>query len=161
MNYLNSIKKFFLSFFLIFIIFISDRISKNKIIQISENKNSIYINDFLNFDLVFNTGIAFGIFSSQNDLVYNAITFLISAIIVFIVYLILTSHNIDKILYSCIAGGALGNLYDRIFFRAVPDFIDFHINDYHWFSFNLADIFISLGIIMILIKELFNKNNEI
>ena len=59
-----------------------------------------------------------------------------------------------------ILGGALGNIYDRIFYRAVPDFIDFHISNFHWFIFNFADIFITIGVIFMIIFEYIGINNE-
>ena len=75
-----------------------------------------------------------------------------------LIYLIMKSKFIDKILFSLIIGGALGNFYDRVFYYAVPDFIDVHLNKFHWFTFNIADIFITVGIIILITKDLFFKN---
>ena len=144
---------------IITIIFLIDRISKIKIInQVSDN--NVYINDFINFSLVWNTGVGFGLLSFNSSLIYNLITAIIGSIIIFILYLILKSLFFDKILFSLIAGGALGNFYDRISYYAVPDFIDMHYRSFHWFTFNIADIFITIGIIMLISKDLFLKNEK-
>jgi signal peptidase II len=144
---------------IITIIFLIDRISKIKIInQVSDN--NVYINDFINFSLVWNTGVGFGLLSFNSSLIYNSITAIIGSIIIFILYLILKSLFFDKILFSLIAGGALGNFYDRISYYAVPDFIDMHYRSFHWFTFNIADIFITIGIIMLISKDLFLKNEK-
>ena len=140
--------------------FLFDRISKIKIIDHQVKNSQIYINDFMNFDLVWNTGIGFGLFSSNSNLIYNSTTAVIFAIIVFIIYLILKSSFLDKLFLSLVLGGALGNLYDRFTYKAVPDFIDIHYKSFHWFTFNIADIFITAGIIMLLVKELFIKNEK-
>ena len=137
--------------------FLFDRISKIKIINHQLNNNPIYINDFINLDLVWNTGIGFGFFSTNSNLIYNSLTAIIGGVIIFLIYLITKSTLIDKILFSLILGGALGNFYDRIIYFAVPDFIDIHYQSFHWFIFNIADIFISIGIISLITKELFLK----
>ncbi len=137
-----------------------DRYSKNKIILLLENQNSLFINDYLNFNLVFNTGIGFGILSLNAGLFYNAISIIIFFVIFFLVIYMFKSKKMDKVLFSLIIGGALGNFYDRVFFKAVPDFIDLHFNDFHWFSFNVADIFISIGVLFMIINELAFKKNE-
>jgi signal peptidase II len=142
------------------IIFLSDRISKIKIIDHQLNNNRIYINDFVNFDLVWNTGIGFGIFSTTSYLVYHSITGVIGIVLIFIVYLINKSKFIDKFFFTMILGGALGNFYDRIVYSAVPDFIDMHYQNFHWFTFNIADISISIGVIMLISKDLFFKNEK-
>ena len=135
--------------------FFLDRFSKIKIISLQENSSeSIFINDYLNFDLVWNTGIGFGLLSQNANIYYHLISLLIFSIIIFIFYLIAKSIFIEKILLSLILGGAMGNCYDRLFYYAVPDFIDLHINNFHWFTFNIADIFITTGIILIIIKDL-------
>ncbi len=137
--------------------FLFDRISKIKIINHQLNNNPIYINDFINLDLVWNTGIGFGFLSTNSNLIYNSLTAIIGGVIIFLIYLITKSTLIDKILFSLILGGALGNFYDRIIYFAVPDFIDIHYQSFHWFTFNIADIFISIGIISLITKELFLK----
>jgi len=137
--------------------FLFDRISKIKIINHQLNNNPIYINDFINLDLVWNIGIGFGFFSTNSSLIYNSLTAIIGGVIIFLIYLIVKSALIDKILFSLILGGALGNFYDRIIYFAVPDFIDIHYQSFHWFTFNIADIFISIGIISLITKDLFLK----
>ena len=145
---------------IIILIFVSDRISKIKIINHQIDNNRVYINDFMKFDLVWNTGIGFGLLSSNSDLVYNLITIIIGAIIIFLIYLIVKSNFLDKTLFSLVMGGALGNFYDRLVYFAVPDFIDIHYQNFHWFTFNIADIFITIGIIMLISKDLFLKNGK-
>ena len=145
---------------IIILIFVSDRISKIKIINHQIDNNRVYINDFMNFDLVWNTGIGFGLLSSNSNLVYNLITIIIGAIIIFLIYLIVKSNFLDKTLFSLVMGGALGNFYDRLVYFAVPDFIDIHYQNFHWFTFNIADIFITIGIIMLISKDLFLKNGK-
>ena len=117
-----------------------------------------FLNDFLNLDLIWNTGIGFGLLASNSSMFYNFITFLIGAIILTLLYIVINSKNLDKIIFSIIIGGALGNFYDRLVFKAVPDFIDLHYNNFHWFIFNIADIFITLGIIVFITKGFFEKN---
>ena len=70
------------------------------------------------------------------------------------------SYGFKKYSLLMILGGALGNVFDRLYYKAVPDFIDFHIGNFHWFIFNVADIFITIGIIFMVIIELFNKNQK-
>ena len=168
MNTLNqNIKKNFfhlnkkdnlICLFTIISVFFLDRFSKIKIInqQLVSDKN-LYINDYINFDLVWNTGIGFGLLSSKSNLIYNLISLIIGMVIIFLIYLIIKSKIIDKIFFSLILGGALGNFYDRLTYFAVPDFIDVHYQNFHWFTFNIADIFITLGIIALILKEIFKK----
>ena len=145
-------------FLVITIIFSFDRLSKIKIIELLIDKNSLFINDFINLDLVWNTGIGFGLFSSDSNLIYNLITGIICVVIMFLIYLILKSKMIDKLLFSLILGGALGNVYDRLTYYAVPDFIDIHFKNFHWFTFNIADIFITVGILVFITKDLILKD---
>ena len=140
------------------IVFILDRASKIKIIsQQEKSSGSIFINDYLNLDLIWNTGISFGLLSQNANIYYHLISLVIFSVIIFLIYLVIKATFIEKILYSLILGGAIGNLSDRLIFFAVPDFIDFHINNFHWFTFNIADIFITLGIILLIIKDLILK----
>tara|TARA_A100001015_G_scaffold7673_1_gene9511 strand:- start:344 stop:784 length:441 start_codon:yes stop_codon:yes gene_type:complete len=136
------------------IIFFLDRYSKNLILSLLENEKYLFINNYLNLNLVFNTGIGFGFFSLNAGIYYNILSILIFFIILVLIYLMFKSKTSEKIFFSLIIGGAIGNLYDRIIYKAVPDFIDFHIKEFHWFTFNIADIFISLGIIFMIINEL-------
>ena len=146
--------------FFIFIIFFLDRYSKNLILNLLENEKYFFINNYLNLNLVFNTGIGFGFFSLNAGIYYNMLSMLIFLIILVLVYLMFQSKTSEKIFFSFIIGGAIGNLYDRIIYKAVPDFIDFHIKDFHWFTFNIADIFISLGIIFMILNEVLYKKQK-
>ncbi len=134
-------------------IFLLDRFSKIKILEHNLDGSTLFINDYLNYTLVWNTGIGFGLFSLDANIFYHLISLLIFLIIIVLVYLLIKSNFLDKIFFSLILGGAIGNFYDRIVYFAVPDFIDIHYNDYHWFTFNIADIFISIGIILLLTKD--------
>ncbi len=146
-------------YFLAIILFIFgiDRLSKIEIIK-NFSDGSVYLNDFLNLDLVWNTGIGFGLLSSNSTIFYNSISLLIGVIILFLLFLIISANNFDKFVFSLITGGAIGNFYDRIYFQAVPDFIDLHFENLHWFTFNLADIFITVGIIIYICKGFTEKN---
>tara|TARA_Y200000002_G_scaffold54588_1_gene39976 strand:+ start:705 stop:1205 length:501 start_codon:yes stop_codon:yes gene_type:complete len=142
---------------LIIIIFSIDRISKTEIID-KFNENSYYINNYINFDLIWNTGIGFGFLSTDLDLFYNFVTLIIGSIIILLIYFLIISEILDKLIYSLIIGGALGNFYDRVFYKAVPDFIDLHFDNFHWFTFNVADIFITIGIIIFAMRSFFIKS---
>ena len=146
---------------IILLIFGLDRYSKIEIIN-NFSDTSVYLNDFLNFDLIWNTGIGFGLLKSNTALFYNLISSLIGLVVIILFFLALRSKSFDKIIYSIIIGGALGNFYDRVFYNAVPDFIDIHYRNFHWFTFNIADIFITVGIIALIIYDFFkiNKNYE-
>ena len=144
-------------FVVISIIFFLDRYTKLFIIN-NFTENTYYLNNYINLDLVWNTGIGFGLFSSNSDIIYNLTSLLIIMVIICLIYFLIYSKKYEKIIYSIIVGGALGNFYDRMFFKAVPDFIDLHYKNFHWFTFNLADIFITLGITAFLFKEIFKAN---
>jgi signal peptidase II len=158
-NLTNKIllKETIISLLVISFVFIFDRITKTNIINHQLNNQSIFINDYLNFELVWNTGIGFGLLSQEANTYYHLISLLIFSVIIFLIYLIIKSDFLEKILFSIILGGAIGNLYDRLIYFAVPDFIDFHVGDFHWFIFNIADIFITVGIILILIRDIIFK----
>ena len=155
-------KQFILNFLIIFFIFFLDRISKLYILNIAETEGNvdITVNSFLNLILVWNSGIGFGLFQMDQTLTYNLITILIIVINLIIIYLLFQAENFQKILFSMILGGSIGNLYDRIYYSAVPDFIDLNYNGYHWFVFNVADIFITIGIFSLIFVEIFKKKNE-
>jgi len=166
MNHLNEIKnikdlvlKKENTFFVIFIIaiFSLDRLSKVKILN-EFNDRVYYINDFINIDLIWNIGIGFGFLSSEISLFYNSITAIIGLVILILIFLSIKSESSEKLIFSIIIGGACGNFYDRLIYNAVPDFIDLHYNNFHWFTFNVADIFITMGIFIFLIKNIFTKN---
>ena len=141
---------------LIILFFSLDRISKIQIIT-NFSERIYLITDFINFDLIWNTGIGFGLLSFESLLIYSSITVFIGVVILFLFYLAITSTNAEKLIFSTIIGGAIGNFYDRLIYNAVPDFIDLHYKDFHWFTFNVADIFITLGIISFLMKNCFEK----
>lgn len=150
-----------LSVVLVVSIFFMDRVSKIKAINhVLNNNSSIYINDYLNLDLVWNQGIGFGFFDLEPGKIYHSISLIIFFVILALIFFIIKSTDLDKFLYSMILGGALGNFYDRVLYFSVPDFIDIHFKDYHWFTFNIADIFISLGIILFILKEVTFRKNE-
>ena len=160
LNYFN--KNFFTNFFLIIIIFLLDRISKFYVISQNEKNTSadLFTSKFLNISLIWNEGIAFGLLSFDESHFYNFLTILIIIIIIVIFFMILKSEGLKKYSFLMVLGGALGNLYDRIFFKAVPDFIDFHIGNFHWFIFNVSDIFISLGVLFLITLELINNKKD-
>ena len=157
------IKKRLLTFFSILAIFLIDRLTKIYVINLnSVNENiNLHVSSFLNINLIWNEGIAFGLLSYSEKSFYHLISILILCIIIYLAFNCFKLQNKDGYFYILITGGAIGNLYDRILFNAVPDFIDFHINDFHWFIFNIADIFITIGIICLITSELFiNKKNK-
>ena len=157
---LNFVKnRIFFNFSLILFIFLLDRISKTLIIKKSEEIGSgqIYSSKFINFELVYNKGIAFGLFSLDEGFAYQSISMLIIIVTIILIYFITKSRGFERFGFILILGGALGNLFDRIFYKAVPDFIDLHVNDFHWFIFNIADIFITFGVICLILVEIFFK----
>tara|TARA_B100000963_G_scaffold105044_1_gene90998 strand:+ start:5149 stop:5652 length:504 start_codon:yes stop_codon:yes gene_type:complete len=161
-NLKERVKVFFIKeniYFYIFVIFIFflDRFAKLKIVN-NFNESTYYVNDFVNLNLIWNIGVGFGLLSTDSVLMYNLTTLLIGLVIIILIYLFTKSKKIEKFIYSIIIGGALGNFYDRLIYKAVPDFIDLHYNNFHWFTFNVADIFITIGIILLLFKELLIKN---
>ncbi len=156
-------KKFLIGIFFIIFFFFIDRVSKLYVLNILDQQGNvdIYINNYLNIILVWNKGIGFGLLSSENHLYYLLITILIVIINLIIVYLILNEKGIKSFFLILILSGSLGNLFDRLYYKAVPDFIDFHYNNYHWFIFNVADILITVGVIFLITFEVFKiKINE-
>ena len=153
-------KIFLLKFTIIVFIFFLDRASKMYLLNLQENGIEVdfYIFSFLNLYLVWNTGIGFGLFSFEANIYYQLITTLIGIINLIIIYLIIIIKDIRKYFLLMILGGSLGNFFDRLYYLAVPDFIDFHIGEFHWFIFNIADVFISLGVICLIFVEIFVKN---
>jgi len=150
-------KKHLVDFSIITFIFLIDRASKSLIISSSENyeQYGVSITSFLNFNLIWNEGIAFGLFSFDEKLYYNLLTIFICLITVVIIWLMFRSKGFERLSFMMIIGGSLGNIFDRIFYSAVPDFIDIHVNNFHWFIFNVADIFITMGIICLISIEIF------
>ncbi len=154
------IKQRVLNFCFVFIIFLIDRFTKILIINFAEgnDEKNIFITSFLNLNLIWNDGIAFGMFSFEEKTYYNFLTIIIILITIVIFWMILKSEKLEKFAFMMIFGGSLGNIFDRLYYASVPDFIDFHINNFHWFIFNVADIFITIGVLLLIILELFFKN---
>ena len=159
-----NFKKGLIYFILLIILFIIDRFTKLYVLNIAENYGEVdlQINNFINLILIWNKGIGFGIFSFDSNFLYNILTTIIIIINLIIVYLVFISDKLRAIFYIIILGGSLGNLFDRIYYSAVPDFIDLNYKDFHWFIFNFADIFITIGIICLILKEFLDyiKKNE-
>ena len=155
-------KNFYIYLFFVFLIFISDRLSKIYIINESLKNldNFILKSTYLNIRLIWNEGIAFGLLSFDDKALYHSLSLLILVIILVIIYMIIKSEGLKKFSLMLILGGALGNFYDRIAYGAVPDFIDFHVNGFHWFIFNIADIFISIGVFALILIEIFDKQRS-
>ena len=150
--------------YLIFIIlFFIDRASKIYLIDLQSTGNDVdyYIYPFLNIYLVWNTGIGFGLFSLESNIVYHSVTFVIAVVNIILMVLLIKSKGLNSYLISIILGGSLGNLFDRIYYYAVPDFIDFHLGNFHWFIFNIADIFITIGIIGLIFSEFMRKEKTL
>ena len=157
-----NFKKKISNFIIVLVIFLADRLSKIYILRIAELENTvdIYVTQYLNFYLIWNKGIAFGLFSFNESFIYNVITFIIVTLTIVILVMIIKNKGFKKNSLLLVFGGSLGNLFDRIYYSAVPDFIDLHINNFHWFIFNIADIFITLGIICLIYVEIFFKNGK-
>ena len=157
-NYLS--KNLLTNLITIIIIFLLDRISKFYVIYLSEKNLSynLFQSKFLNISLIWNEGIAFGLFSFDQKFYYNLLTILIILITLIVFWMILKSEKLERLAFMMIFGGSLGNIFDRLFYSAVPDFIDFHIKNFHWFIFNVADIFITIGVIILIYSEVFLKN---
>ena len=155
-------KSFIISSLIVFSIFLLDRLSKIYVIYLDKKflGSELLLSKFLNIRLIWNEGIAFGLLSFNETIFYNALTFLILIIILIIFFMLSKSNGIKKYSLMMILGGAIGNIYDRIFYKAVPDFIDFHIGNFHWFIFNVADIFITLGVIFMIIIEITGNNKN-
>ena len=157
-------KNFYINIIIVFFVFIADRISKIYVIYLDKEAafQELFTSKFLNINLIWNEGIAFGLFSFSQNYLYDFFTLIIIIMIIIILIMIIKNDGLKKYFLSMVFGGALGNLYDRIFFKAVPDFIDFHIENFHWFIFNIADIFITLGVIMLILLEILKtkKNYE-
>ena len=148
-------KSFFINLFIIIIIFSLDRISKFYVIFKSETNlsSNLFTSKFLNINLIWNEGIAFGLFSFDQHNLYNILTVIILIIILIILIFLIKAEGLKKYALLMVFGGAIGNLFDRIFYKAVPDFIDFHVGNFHWFIFNVSDIFITVGVIFLIYLE--------
>ena len=160
MSIIRNSKAIYINLIIIFLIFILDRLTKIYIIYLDKinSGSEIYLSKYVNIYLIWNEGIAFGLFSLDEKNLYNYLTIFIFIIVLLILFWIIKSNGIQKYALLMIFGGALGNLYDRIFYRAVPDFIDLHINNFHWFIFNIADIFITIGVFLMILSEFIVKD---
>ena len=160
LNFFN--KNLFLNFITIILIFFLDRVSKIYVINFYDNNfgTDLFNSKFLNIRLIWNEGIAFGLFSFNESFFYNILTFLIGVVIIIIFTMIKKNEGLKKYSLLMILGGAIGNFYDRVFFKAVPDFIDFHVENFHWFIFNVSDIFITIGVILMIVLELISNKKE-
>ena len=152
-------KKVFLDFFFILFIFFVDRFSKILIVNFNKSNeaNEIVISSFLKLSLIWNEGIAFGLLSFSEKTYYNFLTVIIILITIFVLIMALKTKGFEKLGFMMILGGSTGNIFDRLYYSAVPDFIDFHLHNFHWFIFNVADIFITLGVILLVTTEIFLK----
>ena len=162
MSIIRNSKAIYINLIIIFLIFILDRLTKIYIIYLDKinSGSEIYLSKYVNIYLIWNEGIAFGLFSLDEKNLYNYLTIFIFIIVLLILFWIIKSNGIQKYALLMIFGGALGNLYDRIFYRAVPDFIDLHINNFHWFIFNIADIFITSGVFLMILSEFIVKGRH-
>ena len=149
---------------IILALFFIDRMTKIYLLNLQSEGTNIdfYIFPFLNFYLIWNTGIGFGLAQMESNIYYHMLTGIIVLINIGLIYLLIKSKGIYSYLVAIVIGGSLGNLFDRIYYYAVPDFIDFHIGGYHWFIFNVADIFITVGIIGLILFEFlkYEKSNK-
>ena len=158
----NLGKNFIINLSLVLLIFLLDRISKFYVIYLDKKflGNEIFSSKFLNISLIWNEGVAFGLFSFDEKIFYNILTTIILVIILIIFFMTIQSKRFKKYSLLMILGGALGNFFDRIYYKAVPDFIDFHVGNFHWFIFNVADILITLGVFFMIILEFIDRNEE-
>ena len=155
-------RKFIINSFLVLIIFLIDRISKIYAIYLDKkfSGSEIFTSKYLNINLIWNDGIAFGLFSFEKSNLYNFLTLIIIVIIFLIIFMTVKAEGIKKYSLLMILGGAIGNVFDRLLYRAVPDFIDFHIGNFHWFIFNIADVFITIGVIFMILIEIIGNNRN-
>ena len=161
MNLKNYNKNIYIDFIVILSIFLLDRISKLYIIYLDEKlgNSEIYFSKFFNIQLIWNDGIAFGLLAFNENVYYNALTGIIVLVTLVVFFFMIRTKGIEKYCFIMILGGSLGNLFDRLYYSAVPDFIDLHYQNFHWFIFNVADIFITSGVLLLIFLELFLKKN--
>jgi signal peptidase II len=155
-------KNIYIDFSIVISVYFIDRLTKMFVIQLDKNNlgSDIFNSTYLNIVLIWNKGIAFGLLSFNEDYLYNILSVIISMIVVVLVIMSIKSQGFKRYSLLMVIGGALGNLHDRIFFKAVPDFIDFHIGSFHWFIFNVSDIFITFGIIFLIVLEISSNKEE-
>jgi len=155
-------KNFYIGFSIVILVYFIDRLTKMFVIQLDKNNlgSDIFNSTYLNIVLIWNKGIAFGLLSFNEDYLYNILSIIIAMIVVVLVIMSIKSQGFKRYSLLMVIGGALGNLHHRIFFKAVPDFIDFHIGSFHWFIFNVSDIFITFGIIFLIVLEISSNKEE-
>ena len=155
-------KNFLFNSLIVISIFFFDRLSKLLVIHIDKKilGSEIFSSKFLNITMIWNEGIAFGLLNFEKNNFYNLLTVLIMIIIIVIFFMAFNTKGLRKYSLLMILGGALGNVFDRIFYKAVPDFIDFHVGDFHWFIFNIADVFITLGVFFMILLEIIDNNKN-
>ena len=159
----KNYKKNLLNFIIIpALIFTLDRSSKLYVIYLSNKykETEIFFSKFLNISLIWNEGVAFGLFAFSNVYYYHFITGIVAIVIIFVFFFAIKSHGVEKYSFMMILGGSIGNIFDRLYYFAVPDFIDIHFYNFHWFIFNVADIFISVGVILLICNEIFKKHES-
>ncbi len=158
----NLDKKFLINSFLVLLIFLIDRFSKIYVIYLDKKYigSEIFSSKFLNISLIWNEGIAFGLFSFNDKIFYNILTIIILIIILVIFFMTTKSNGFKKYSLLMILGGALGNVFDRLHYKAVPDFLDLHVGNFHWFIFNVSDIFITLGVLILIYLEIIDKKEN-
>ena len=160
---LNKINKnLYLNIFIVIFIFFLDRVTKNYVMYISNNNfgSEIFSSKYLNILPIWNKGISFGLLSFDETKLYHLLSIFISIIILLLIIIAFKNQGLRRFLFLIIIGGALGNLYDRIKFNGVLDFIDFHVGNFHWFIFNVSDIFITIGVIGMIFIEMTNKSKN-
>ena len=162
MSTIRNSKSFFINLTIILSIFLFDRLAKLYIIYLDKinSGSEIFVSKFLNIYLIWNEGIAFGLLSFEKNNLYNLLTAFIIIIILVLFFLLRRNTGLKKYSLTMIIGGALGNVFDRIYSKAVPDFIDFHVGNFHWFIFNIADIFITIGVFLMILLELIDNNKN-
>jgi len=155
-------KNFFVTFFFILLIFLLDRVSKIHVIFLSKklNNTDLFLSKYLNIQLIWNDGVGFGLFAFDDKIYYNTLTTIIIIITIIVFYFMIKAEGIERYSFMMIAAGSVGNIFDRLFYSAVPDFIDIHYDNFHWFIFNVADIFITTGVILLIIFELILKKRK-
>ena len=162
MNLKNYNKNIYIDFIVILSIFLLDRMSKLYIIYLDEKlgNSEIYFSKFFNIQLIWNDGIAFGLLAFNENFYYNTLTSIIVLVTLVVFFFMIRTKGIEKCCFMMILGGSLGNIFDRLYYSAVPDFIDIHYQNFHWFIFNVADIFITSGVLLLIFLELFLKKNK-
>ena len=158
---LKNYNQLIIDFIFIFFIFLSDRLSKLYVIYLDEklSNSEIYLSKFFNIQLIWNDGVAFGFFAFDDNFYYNSLTGIIAIVTLIVFFFVIKSKGIEKYCFIMIFGGSLGNIFDRLYYAAVPDFIDLHYQNFHWFIFNVADIFITSGVLLLIFLEFFLKKN--